>query len=334
MDANSNVDIDAALNLLGNREEINFIFLGAFSPGRGLEDLVKAWARVDSRGRLFLRGPDSSFKKEIVELAKSLDLTDRSVFFPAPVTEEELIHAARQADIGIIPYSPRNIVYRYACPNKLSQYMAAGLPIICNEITYVKSVVSDNGIGVAVDFSDHAALAKVVNSLLSSKEQIVEMSRRSQEAFRTSFNWGTVSKNLYCLLRSAVSARVSPSELNLDWMDQKIDMHRSGDELGSAIAIFPQSAAAYQEQARAYEAECERLVRVYDDLANAHERLVRAYQDQGSAYQKQTRAYQEQLNVYQEQSERLIPLMKAIIRAIPVLRRFASFLRNSGHVRR
>jgi glycosyltransferase involved in cell wall biosynthesis len=299
------VDLESALKSLSNREEVFFLFLGSFAPGRGLEDLVTAWDRVDSRAKLVLRGPDNPFKTKIVELAQSRGLLDRSISFPAPVTEGELIHAAREADVGIIPYSPHNIAYRYSCPNKLSQYMAAGLPIICNEIAYVSSVVEDNDIGTAVNFSDHEALASVINSFVYSKQQIVEMSHRSREIFRTSFNWESVSQNMYNQVCHAVRKRPhTRPEPDFSWIERGIDMCHSAEELGSAAAMFPQSnfalvaeidrlnkvyPADYERLNKEYErrgAEIERLNKVY---SAEHERLNEEYERRGAEIERLTK---------------------------------------------
>jgi glycosyltransferase involved in cell wall biosynthesis len=274
------IDLESALKSLSNREEVFFLFLGSFAPGRGLEDLVMAWDRVDSRAKLVLRGLDNSFKTKIVELAQSKGLLDRSIFFPPPVTEDQLIHAAREADVGIIPYSPHNIAYRYSCPNKLSQYMAAGLPIICNEIAYVSSVVHDNDIGTAVNFSDHEALASVINSFVCSKQKIIEMSRRSREIFRTSFNWESVSQNMYNQVCHAVRKRPhTRPEPDFSWIERGIDMCHSAEELGSAAVMFPQSNLALVAEIdrlnKVYSAEYERLSKEYERLSKEDERLTK-----------------------------------------------------------
>ena len=121
--------LEDAISSFAKREEIRFLFQGQFASGRGLEGLVKSWAGVDSRARLLLRGPDNPHKQNIVKLAQSQGLLDKTVFFPEAVAEADLVQAAREADVGLIPYGPSNINYRFSCPNKLSQYMAAGLPL-------------------------------------------------------------------------------------------------------------------------------------------------------------------------------------------------------------
>lgn len=183
------VDIERKLAARSRSGQVDFLFQGAFAPGRGLEQLIGAWRYVDPKARLLLRGLDSEFKDTAVEIARSFEVLDRSVFFPAPVGESELIAAAGDADVGLIPYEPISINNRLCCPNKLSQYLAAGLPIICNQLDFVRAVVVDNGIGFAVDFRDAKGVAAVVNNMVAAPAQIPAMARRARAYFDEKFHW-------------------------------------------------------------------------------------------------------------------------------------------------
>ncbi len=236
------VDIDRAIDRLLARDKVDFIFLGGFVAGRGLEDLITAWHHVDKRARLLLQGPDGPFKTEMIELARSRELLGDRIFFPPAVETSELVRAARQADIGIIPYAASSLNNRYCSPNKLSQYMAAGVPIICNsELEFVKSVVVENKIGLAVDFHDHDTLARVLNDLVASKNQILEMSRRSYRCFEENFNWKTVSRDMYAKLGAAVRIRAISARTDLDfsWIKHGREMRpKLTEKLDDAVPLF------------------------------------------------------------------------------------------------
>lgn len=216
------VDVELSLRRREAREVTDFIFLGGFGPGRGIEDLISAWRYVGKRARLLLQGPDCEFKAQMVELARRESLLDNGVGFPRPVETDELVNAAREADVGIIPYAPISINNRYCCPNKLSQYMAAGLPIVCNETEFVKSVVVGNEIGICVDFGDHRALARAIDEFAVSRQKIAEMSRRSHRLFNEKFNWETVSRDLYSRIDENVRRKPARRRADLDfsWIAQ------------------------------------------------------------------------------------------------------------------
>jgi glycosyltransferase involved in cell wall biosynthesis len=70
------VDLDAALQRSATREQVVFIFLGVFTTGRGIEDLIAAWRHVDRRGLLVLQGPEGAFRTDIIKLARAHGMLD------------------------------------------------------------------------------------------------------------------------------------------------------------------------------------------------------------------------------------------------------------------
>src|SRR5439155_10191173 len=106
-----------------------------------------------------------------------LGLLGRSVFFLDAVAEAELVAAAAEAEIGIVPYRPLIINDRLSCPNKLSQYLHAGLMVIANDLPYVKSVLTDAQAGLFYNSANLDTLAAVVHRIADDPELL----RRSRE---------------------------------------------------------------------------------------------------------------------------------------------------------
>lgn len=168
---------------------LRVLFQGGFAIGRGLEETIKAWANVRSGAKLLLRGPDNPYRQQIIELARSLGLEGRGVEFPEAVTEDQLIEAACDADLGLIPYHPGFFAHRYCCPNKLSQFAAAGLPIIASKTEFAGRTVADNGIGFTVDIDNPEEFAALVDSLPMRRAELIAMGRAARVMFERSFNW-------------------------------------------------------------------------------------------------------------------------------------------------
>src|SRR5437879_12603258 len=106
------------------------LFQGRFPPGRGIDELIEGWPRVDgNRAALFLRGPDNVWRQGAMTLAQRLGLLGRSVFFLDAVAEAELVAAAAEAEIGIVPYRPLLINDRLSSPDKLSQSVYTALSV-------------------------------------------------------------------------------------------------------------------------------------------------------------------------------------------------------------
>lgn len=183
------------------RGRTKFLFQGRFAPSRGIEEIISGWAQVDGeKAALFLRGPASLWRRAAIDQARQLGLLDKSVYFLDPVGEDALIDAAAAADVGIIPYKPLVTNDRFACPNKLSQYMHAGLMILTNDLPYVKSVVTEAQAGFAYSSWDPASFVDIVHQIVNNPG-LAQRCRDNALAYaRRTFNWqvqGNVLLDLY-----------------------------------------------------------------------------------------------------------------------------------------
>jgi glycosyltransferase involved in cell wall biosynthesis len=176
---------------------VRFIFQGNFAPRRGLEEVVDAWSDVDQgQAALFLRGFDNPCRAALAQRAEALGLLGRSVFILPPVEVEDLVAAAGEADVGIIPYSATLPAYRYACPNKLSQYLHGGLAILSNDIPYVAQQVELGQFGRLYDATDRASIVAAVNFLSGDRERLKQLKDNAQAYGRDRFNWQVLSAPL------------------------------------------------------------------------------------------------------------------------------------------
>ncbi len=168
---------------------VKFLAQGFYGHGRGFEKLIQAWRLVDhSKAVLFLRGPHWSYVDELKELAGRY-VDKGGIYFLDPVTEDELISAAKEADIGLIPYEPVCINHKYCCPNKLSVYMQAGLAIITNELPFVKELIEKHDCGLAYDYNDEESMITAFNRLIEDKDLLEKCKKNSLKAAREEFNW-------------------------------------------------------------------------------------------------------------------------------------------------
>jgi len=186
-------------------EKVRFLFQGLLTQDRGLEELLHAWKSAPSNAQLFLRGPDSDFKSSLSSLVLELGFSNDEVVFLPPVSESELVGEAMSFDVGIIPYPPSNTNNINCCPNKLSQYMAAGLAILANDTNYVREIITKAKCGVVTDFARPSLLAKKISWLTFNESERKDMAVKASLFFNESFNWQTVSVSMYGGLISLVS---------------------------------------------------------------------------------------------------------------------------------
>jgi glycosyltransferase involved in cell wall biosynthesis len=166
------------------------LFQGRYSPRRGTEEIILGWQHVDpTKAALFLRGPSNVYTEQAKELAKSLGLLDKSVYFLDSVTEDLLVPAAAEADVGIVPYLPEFLIYQFSCPNKLSQYMHANLMILTNDLSYVRSVVEEAQAGLVYNSNRPETVGQAINCVADDRELLARYKANAKLYARETFNW-------------------------------------------------------------------------------------------------------------------------------------------------
>jgi glycosyltransferase involved in cell wall biosynthesis len=74
-------------------------------------------------------------------------------------------------------------------PNKLFEYMAAGIPVIGSNFNLWKEIIEKNKCGICVDPTKPNEIALAINYLINNKEIAREMGRRGREAIENHYNW-------------------------------------------------------------------------------------------------------------------------------------------------
>src|SRR5439155_5861468 len=132
-------------------------------------------------------------------LAAQRGLLGRSVYFLDAVAEDRLVTGAAEAEIGVIPYKPLIINDRLCCPNKLSQYLHAGLMVIANDLPYVKSVLTEAQAGLFYTSADLATLVAAVSAILDDPALLRRGRENARRFARECFNWQVQGEVLLAL---------------------------------------------------------------------------------------------------------------------------------------
>jgi glycosyltransferase involved in cell wall biosynthesis len=186
---------------------VRFLLQGRLMPGRGLELLLDAWAEMDTRAVLQLRYVPNDYATRIESNYATL-FESGHVEKLAPVGEESLVEAAAEADVGIVPYPGPSLNHLYACPNKVSQYMQAGLAVLASsDMLYVDSLLKRFGCGVTYDPRRPETLHAAVDLLVRHPQELARMKKAARTATETDFNWEAVSRPYSDAIERLLGAR-------------------------------------------------------------------------------------------------------------------------------
>ena len=74
-------------------------------------------------------------------------------------------------------------------PNKMFEYMSAGIPIITSNFPLWRQIVEENKCGICVDPLDPEAIGKNINYLINNPIEARKMGTRGSEAVKNKYNW-------------------------------------------------------------------------------------------------------------------------------------------------
>jgi len=194
---------------LGAWEEPCFVFLyqGILGLHRGLEELVDAAAML--RGlpvRIALVGHDRS-RGVIPEYAAERMTADVLTFHP-PVPSEDLPGITASADCGLLLFQGSCLNHTYSLPNKLFEYMMAGLPIVACDLPEISAVVRRHRCGVLVDAGDPASIADGMRRVAADPAGAAEMGMNGYLAARDLYTWHNSALTLHGIYQRLLGRRL------------------------------------------------------------------------------------------------------------------------------
>jgi glycosyltransferase involved in cell wall biosynthesis len=114
------------------------------------------------------------------------------------------LFATARAGLLVFHPDPNNV---QAQPNKLFEYMAAGLPVIASNFPLWKEIVTGIGCGVLVDPLKPTEIADAIEYLLTHPAEAEQMGIRGREAVEKKFNWECEERKLLQFYEGLLAGR-------------------------------------------------------------------------------------------------------------------------------
>jgi glycosyltransferase involved in cell wall biosynthesis len=151
------------------------LYQGNLSPDRGLDVLVYAAPFLEPGIVIVMMGEDVGFTQAGLEsLIREKHVADRVKIIPS-VPYKELLQWTASADIGMTISSPSSFNMRLCFPNKLSEYLMAGLPVLSAPMVAVKELIIQYDVGFVVSSLSPAEVANGINALLKDPVRLARM---------------------------------------------------------------------------------------------------------------------------------------------------------------
>jgi glycosyltransferase involved in cell wall biosynthesis len=159
---------------------------------RGAEEMVEAMQYIDNAILLIVGGGDviDILKEKI----KNKRLQNR-VIIKGKQPYERLMQYTANADLGLSLDKNTNINYRYSLPNKIFDYLQAGIPVLVSNLVEIRKIVERYDVGDFIPGHNPRDIAAKVNEILGN-QTLMERWRKNCTFAARQLNWENESKIL------------------------------------------------------------------------------------------------------------------------------------------
>jgi len=144
-----------------------FLFQGAgINIHRGAEEAIEAVQSVPGAALLFI-GAGDVFGKVNAAKAKWQD----KIYIIPKQPFQTLSAFTRMADFGLTLDKDNNPNYRYSLPNKLFDYIQAGLPVLATNLPEVQKIVTDYDVGLIIEDTEPSKIAVGMKEMMANNDR-------------------------------------------------------------------------------------------------------------------------------------------------------------------
>ncbi|MDA0835879.1 MAG: glycosyltransferase family 4 protein [Planctomycetota bacterium] len=190
-------------------------YIGGMTAPRGLREVIAALAKLPDelpiRADLVGGFTPAAFEEEL-RAQPGWSRVDFGGFQPRSRVAEIL----SQARAGLVTFLPVPN-HTEAQPNKLFEYMSAGIPVIASHFPLWREIVESANCGIVVDPANPDDIARAITWIFDHPREAAEMGARGQAAVQNRYHWGREAVTLLetyerLLGRTARKPHESPSE--------------------------------------------------------------------------------------------------------------------------
>ncbi len=172
-------------------EEREIIYLGEISQIRGIKQIVQSLEHLEGV-RLNLAGTfvDQGFRRELESIEGW-----KKVKYWGHVDRTQARNLLSRSSVALVTFLPEPN-HLDSQPNKIFEYMSAGLPIVLSDFPLWNEIAEKHECGVCVDPKDPNRIAHAVGQLLDHPTDAKKMGLNGKNAIKNIFNWKAESVKL------------------------------------------------------------------------------------------------------------------------------------------
>ncbi|HEW92004.1 MAG TPA: glycosyltransferase family 1 protein [Thermotogaceae bacterium] len=188
------------LKNIGSPEKV-VLFVARLVKYKGAQHIIKAIPEINNDYpdiKFVFIGEDQGYKKELVQLAKNLDVFDKCIF-TGKVDEKDLLKYYSIADVFILPSIGEGFGL------VALEAIASGIPVILADAGGLKHILSEIG-GYPIDMAKDIPKQIVENvKNIFSDPSIDSEIERGKEVLKRYYTWGRVAKMIERVYKEVIS---------------------------------------------------------------------------------------------------------------------------------
>jgi glycosyltransferase involved in cell wall biosynthesis len=160
-------------------------YVGAISLIRGVIPFLDSLDNVPSEVKVYVAG---TFANEEVRQAATGHRNWPRVDYFGQVGRDKILEIYQQSFAGIVNFLPAPN-HEYSQPNKLFEYMAAGIPVVGSDFSLWKEIIEPSGCGIAVNPASPEEIGKAINRLYADQGLVNAMADSGIKAIASCYSW-------------------------------------------------------------------------------------------------------------------------------------------------
>ena len=179
-----------------DRENIG-CYIGGISKIRGVKELIYS-LRYLNNFTLYMAGDFESFAFE--QEIKSLKEW-KKVFYLGFIERKEINRLLKKCKMGFVNFLPYEN-HLNSQPNKIFEYLLAGIPVILSNFSSWKQMVEKYKFGIYVDPKNPKEISEAIEYILTHPMEAYQMGVNGRKAVLSIFNWENEEKSLLKLYKN------------------------------------------------------------------------------------------------------------------------------------
>lgn len=174
----------------GGKKRYKICYVGSITEIRGLSYLIRSLENCEAVLQLAGSITPNSYQKDLMEYGGW-----KKVEYVGNVSRAEVKEILNTSIAGIVTFLPYPN-HINAQPNKLFEYMSAGIPVIASNYPLWKGIIEKYDAGICVDPENSEEIAKAITYLIKHPLEAKTKGANGRRAIEDVFNWEQEEKKL------------------------------------------------------------------------------------------------------------------------------------------